>query len=146
MNTHSTKRAACTAKASGNDQWHVTSSHCNTSNQVFYCHVPNVGRCWWDIHKDHFDRISPRLVGWARAALATKRFPTSGMMALLLALHSCNVTQVTDSAHPTRRGVPSTWNVPPTARIVPQPKVEHGWHDMETVRLAGPGDKQFYDA
>lgn len=94
VNTHSPRRAACTATSSGNDQWHVTSSHCNTSSQVFYCHVPTVGKCWWGIHKDHFDRISPRLVGWARAALSTKRFPTSGIMAVLLALHSCNVTQL----------------------------------------------------
>ena len=94
VNTHSTRRAACTATSSGNDQWHVTSSHCNTSNQVFYCHVPVVGKCWWGIHKDHFDRISPRLVSWARAALSTKRFPTSGFMAVLLALHTCSVTQL----------------------------------------------------
>ena len=94
VNTHSTRRGACTATSSGNDQWHVTSSHCNTSNQVFYCHVPVVGRCWWDIHKDHFDRISPRLVGWARAALSTRRFPTSGLMAVLLALHTCNSTRL----------------------------------------------------
>ena len=94
VNTHSTRRAACTATSSGSDQWHVTSSHCNTSNQVFYCHVPVVGKCWWGIHKDHFDRISPRLVSWARAALSTKRFPTSGFMAVLLALHTCSVTRL----------------------------------------------------
>ena len=94
VNTHSSRRAACTAMASGSDQYHATSSHCNTSAQVFYCHVPNVGRCWWGVHQDHFDRISPRLVGWARSMLSTRKFPTTGFMAVLLALHTCGVTRL----------------------------------------------------
>ena len=133
VNTHSTKRAACTAKASGDDQWHVTSSHCNTSNQVFYCHVSNVGRCWWDIHKDHFDRISPRLVGWARAALSTKRFPTSGMMALLLALHSCNVTRVYGFGPSYTSGCAKYFGTClPLQESYLNPRSSYGWHDMET--------------
>ena len=135
VNTHSTRRAACTATSSGNDQWHVTSSHCNTSNQVFYCHVPTIGRCWWGIHQDHFDRISPRLVGWARAALSihTRFFPTSGIMAVLLALHSCNVTRLYGFGPSYSSGCAKYFGAClPLQESYLNPTSSYGWHDMGT--------------
>ena len=134
VNTHSPKRAACAATARGQNQWHVTESHCNTSTQVFYCHVPYVGRCWWGIRKDRFDRISPRLVGWARAALGTSRsYPTSGLMAMLLALHTCDVTRP--------YGFGPSFTSPcakyfgdclPLEAAYLNPRASFGWHDMRT--------------
>jgi len=57
--------------------------------------VPYIGRCWWNIWNDHFDRISPRLVGWTRQALEFHNiYPTSGVIAVLLALHSCDNTRL----------------------------------------------------
>lgn len=46
------------------------------------------------MRSDGFDRISPRLVGWARQALFIRKFPTTGVIAVLLALHSCEVTRL----------------------------------------------------
>ena len=34
--------------------------------RVYYCHVPWVSRCWMEAAHDGYERLSPRLITWAR--------------------------------------------------------------------------------
>ena len=62
---------------------------------VYYCQNLWVAECWARVSKDGADRVSPRLVteAAARLALPVAKAPTSGFVALILALHLCNHTR-----------------------------------------------------
>ena len=61
---------------------------------VFYCQNLWVAECWSRIAHDGAERVSPRLVADAAARLRlTAKAPTSGFVALILALHLCNHTR-----------------------------------------------------
>lgn len=62
--------------------------------RVYYCHVPWVSRCWMEAAHDGYERLSPRLITWARQSIRTLRWPTSGAMAIALSLHLCNSTRL----------------------------------------------------
>ena len=66
---------------------------------VVYCHdpwehAPFDNPCWINAYRDRFERLSPRMVTFAKHMLRTASMPSTGLMALALALHLCGNVSV----------------------------------------------------
>jgi hypothetical protein len=63
---------------------------------VYYCHVPWPSRCWDNAMSDGSQRLSPRLVAQAKRSmgLSRHRWPSTGSMAIMFALHHCHSVQI----------------------------------------------------
>ena len=70
----------------------------NGTRVVYYCrgHGAAVANCWSGTAHDDgvVERLSPRLVAWARQSIRTLKWPTSGAMAVAMALHVCDRTRL----------------------------------------------------
>ena len=86
----------------------------SASRIVHYCHVPWIADCWAAGRARGggtgavTERLSPRLVTWTRRRLRTLKWPTTGAMAIALALHVCNATLVFGFGPPLASSRPSS--------------------------------------
>ena len=69
-------------------------AHARATPNIFFCQNMWVAECWTRTKIDGAERLSPWLVDYAARLLRTAKAPTTGFMAIVLALHCCNLTRL----------------------------------------------------